>query len=89
MPFALNTAGHVVGRCAPRTASDRRTVGPAGIEQVDLDLAARDAETHCLVALPALPNAFAAGTAPASVGDTRSTTVRHGATLPFVLYLAA
>lgn len=58
MALALNTEAKVVPLRSQDAVRIDARVGSRGIEHVRLELADRSGETHCLVALPALPNPF-------------------------------
>jgi hypothetical protein len=60
-----------------------------GLESLTIDLAARDEETHCLVALPAVPNEIRPGDAPLRLWMTAQYDGEDGARLPFVVYVVA
>jgi hypothetical protein len=86
MRFTINTTPDII----PVRPDDAVTVtsrsGPRGFERIGLDLSERSGETHCLVSLPALPNAF---------GDRRARLAMHAAydgdaaRAAFVLYVIA
>lgn len=89
MPFAVNRGMEVVAlRAGDAVRIDApRPAGP--IDYVDLDLSDRTDDTHCLVALPSLPNPFADATTPVRLWARARYEDDAGARLPFVLYVAS
>lgn len=89
MPLAINRGVEVV----PLRAGDAvrieasRSDGP--IDYVELDLSERAGDTHCLVAMPALPNPFPGTATPVRLWGRASYEDDANARLPFVLYIAS
>jgi hypothetical protein len=88
MPFSLNTEPRVVPLRADDAVRIDASVGPRGIEVVHLDLAGRSGESHCLVALPALPNVFAEQDGAVRIWATARYEDEDRGRVPFVLYVA-
>ena len=87
MPFSLN-AGTTLAALRPGDAVAIQTdVGNGVLDEVRLDLARRTGETHCVVAMPALPNPVEGGHEPLRLWATVRYQDEAGARLPFILYV--
>jgi hypothetical protein len=89
MPLAINPTAEVVPLRPQDDVRVSARGGAGGIEQLELDLSARDGETHCLVALPAVPNEIPGASAGVRVWMTAAYRDVTQARLPFVLYMAS
>ena len=87
MALAINATADVV----PLRSGDRVRIGVSrvtdAIDAIELDLSERTDETHCLVALPALPNVFS-GVGPRLWAHARYED-EAGERVPFVVYVAS
>ncbi len=89
MPFAANRGSEVIplrGGDGVRIEAPRTD---GRIDHVELDLSDRSDATHCLVAMPAMPNPFADANAPVRLWARARYEDPADARLPFVLYVAS
>ena len=89
MPFAMNRSGRVSPLRPNDSVRIETAQGDLGIERVTLGLAVRDHETHCLVALPAIPPIRAAAAATTMWLRMRATYVgeQPGSLTPFYVFI--
>ena len=87
MKYPINLTTEPVSLRSGDGVAIRSDDGPMGLERVELDLSQRQAETHCLVILPASPNDLAPGSSARRLRMTASYRDAQGSRSPFHVYL--
>lgn len=89
MPLAINLSQEVVPLRSGDAVRIEAPRSAGSFDHVALDLSNRSDDTHCLVALPTLPNPFAGTSTPVRFWGHALYEDDADARLPFVLYVAA